>query len=113
MSWFTDLFKKEKNQKAASSAKDRLTFVLRHDRQNRDSPDFVPQLRQEIIEVIKKYVPIFSEEQVKVDVSSKDSTSIMEVSISLDPKYDNEKHNVQDKYSSEDDLEKIKPVTDK
>ena len=40
----------------------------------------------DIIAVLKKYVPIASEEDVEVNVARKNETSIMEVSVSLDGK---------------------------
>ncbi|MBQ9275487.1 MAG: cell division topological specificity factor MinE [Succinivibrio sp.] len=66
------------------SAKKRLSVVLINDRADRDTPDFMPQLRQEIIAVLKKYVPIYSEDAVEVHMSNRGSTSIMEMSVSLE-----------------------------
>lgn len=69
---------------ARNAAKQRLSVVLVNDRAGRDTPDFMPKLRQEIIEVIRKYVPIQSEEDVKVSIANKDNASIMELSVSLE-----------------------------
>ena len=69
---------------ARTAAKQRLSVVLVNDRAGRDTPDFMPKLRQEIIEVLRKYVPIQSEEDVKVSIANKDNTSIMEMSVSLE-----------------------------
>ncbi len=102
MSWLTELIYRKK-QNARSSAKSRLQLVLIHDRENRDGPDFLPQLKLDIINAIKKYVQI-SDEQVKVNVSQKNDTSMMEVSVSLDPKYDDHIPEIRDRYADDDEL---------
>lgn len=78
------IFRREKETTARDAAKQRLHLVLIDDRAGRDSPDFMPKLRQEIIEVLKKYVPITSEEDVEISIANKDNTSIMELSVSLE-----------------------------
>lgn len=78
------IFRGKKTENARESAKQRLHLVLINDRAGRDSPDFMPRLRQDIIEVLKKYVPIASEEDVEISIANKDDTSIMEMSVSLD-----------------------------
>ena len=78
------IFRGKKTESARESAKQRLHLVLINDRAGRDSPDFMPRLRQDIIEVLKKYVPIASEEDVEISIANKDDTSIMEMSVSLD-----------------------------
>lgn len=80
------IFGKEKEPSAREAAKQRLHLVLINDRAGQNTPDFLPRLREEIIEVLKKYVPIASEEDVEVNIARKDDTSIMEVSVSLDRK---------------------------
>lgn len=80
------IFRKEKETSARDAAKQRLHLVLINDRAGRDTPDFMPKLRQEIIAVLKKYVPITSEEDVEISIASKENTSIMEMSVSLDKK---------------------------
>ncbi len=109
MSWLTEFFfKKKEEQNSAQSVKDRLQVVLIHDRQNLEGPDFLPQLKLDIINSIKKYIPI-SDDQVKVNVSSRDETSMMEVSVSLDPKFDESDTGAHKRYSTEEDLDKVKP----
>lgn len=113
MSWLSDLiFKKKDEAQARSSAKSRLQLVLIHDRESREGPDFLPQLKLDIIAAIKKYIPI-SDDQVQVAVSQKDDTSMMEVSVSLDPKYDDEKLETHGRYDTEDSINEIKGINDK
>ena len=111
MSWLSELIfsKKRTEDTSRESAKSRLQLVLIHDRENRDGPDFLPQLKLDIIAAIKKYIPI-SDEQVQVAVSQKDDTSMMEVSVSLDPKYDEVKTDSKLKYSTEEEIDKIKTL---
>lgn len=114
MSWLSDLiFKKNKDEGTVrQSAKNRLQLVLIHDRENHDGPDFLPQLKLDIIAAIKKYIPI-SDEQVKVNVSQKEDTSMMEVSVSLDPKFDEAVPEAHERYSSEEEISSIKSVNQK
>ena len=46
----------------------------------------MPKLRQEIFEVLKKYIQIDSEQDVEFNIDKKGSTSIMEMSVSLEKK---------------------------
>ncbi len=77
------VFRSREHETARESAKQRLHLVLINDRAGRDTPDFMPKLRQEIIEVSKKYVPV-TEEALEISFANKDETSIMEMSVSLD-----------------------------
>ena len=78
------IFKNNKTSNARDDAKQRLHLVLINDRAGRDTPDFMPKLRQEIIEVLKKYIPIASEQDVEISIANKETTSIMEMSVALD-----------------------------
>ena len=78
------IFKDGQKESARESAKQSLHLVLINDRAGRDTPDFMPKLRQEIIEVLKKYVPIAGEDDVEISIANKDDTSIMEMSVSLE-----------------------------
>ena len=50
----------------------------------------LPKLRQEIFEVLKKYIQIDSEQDVEFNIANKDNTSIMEMSVSLEKKDESE-----------------------
>lgn len=77
------IFGKSREPSAREAAKQRLHLVLINDRAGQNTPDFLPRLREDIIEVLKKYVPIASAEDVEVNIARKDETSIMELSVSL------------------------------
>ncbi len=78
-----DYFKSNKKQTSASVAKDRLQIIVAHQRGERSGPDYLPKMKQEIIEVIKKYVTI-SEDQVSVQMEQNDDNlSVLELNVTL------------------------------
>ncbi|AXA34384.1 MULTISPECIES: cell division topological specificity factor MinE [Francisella] len=81
---FAKLFGLDKKQKSASLAKERLQIIVAHQRNElqpksaRISSHLLAELKDEIIEVVKKYVAL-SEQNIrdidlKVEDSSKNST---------------------------------------
>ncbi len=76
-----DLFRQNK-QTSANKAKERLQILIAHERVNRDGPDYLPQLRQDIMRVIQKYVPI-DEDQVKVQIENGEGYDVLEMNITL------------------------------
>ncbi|MBM7073834.1 cell division topological specificity factor MinE [Shewanella sp. OPT22] len=78
-----DYFRSNKKQTSASVAKDRLQIIVAHQRGERSGPDYLPEMKQEIIAVIKKYVTI-SEEQVSVQMEQNDENlSVLELNVTL------------------------------
>ncbi|MCI8621021.1 MAG: cell division topological specificity factor MinE [Clostridia bacterium] len=71
MNFFKNLGKTEKseNNNSRDTAKERLHLVLMQDRAN-VSADFLDLMRQEIIEVIKKYVEV-DEREIDVRITNK------------------------------------------
>ncbi|ANN65804.1 cell division topological specificity factor MinE [Bordetella bronchialis] len=68
---------------SASVAKERLQIILAHERSGRDgSPDYLPQLQQELIAVISKYVKI-NPDDIKVHLERQDTLEILEVKIEM------------------------------
>lgn len=78
---FFDYFKTKKKN-TASIAKERLQIIVAHERTQRDQPDYLPQLQQEILDVIRKYVPI-QDEDVQVQLDKNDSCSVLELNVTL------------------------------
>ena len=69
----------------AGIAKERLQIVLAHERASRDTPDFLPALQRELLEVIGRYVEI-KDDLVKVKIGRQSSdTSVLEINVELDP----------------------------
>lgn len=76
-----DLFRQNKKQ-SANKAKERLQILIAHERVNRNGPDYLPQLRHDIMEVIKKYVPI-DEDHVKVQLANGNGYDVLELNVTL------------------------------
>ena len=66
---FFNKFRKKKKENSKSTAKERLHLVLAQDRAN-ISVDFLEMMKQEILEVIKKYIDI-DEEAIDVRMTNK------------------------------------------
>lgn len=79
---FLDYFKSKKSHRSASVAKERLQIIVAHERGQREQPDYLPQLQQELLEVIRKYVQI-SDDMVQVEVDRNDSCSVLELNVTL------------------------------
>ena len=75
-----DFLKPKKN--TATIAKDRLRIIVAQERTNRGAPDYLPLLQRELLEVIRKYVNIDSD-QVQVALEDQGSCSILELNITL------------------------------
>jgi len=80
MSFLTALFGKKKA--TASVARERLQIILAHERAGRDSPDYLPQLQQELVAVISKYVKIDTKD-IKVHLERQDTLEVLEVKIEM------------------------------
>jgi cell division topological specificity factor len=78
---FLNYFKGKKN-KSASVAKERLQIIVAHERGQREQPDYLPQLQQELLEVIRKYVQI-SDDMVQVEVDRNENCSVLELNVTL------------------------------
>ena len=80
MSFLSKIFGKKKS--SASVAKDRLTIMLAHERVNCKVP-YLNDLRNDIIEVIKKYTSV---EDVKISSQDNQNIEMLEVEIILGKK---------------------------
>ncbi|GGY38325.1 cell division topological specificity factor [Bacterioplanes sanyensis] len=76
-----DLFRKEEPS-TASVAKERLRVLVAHDRLRHNGPDYLPQLQQEILAVIRKYVHI-DDQDVNVQLEHQGNTSVLELNVTL------------------------------
>lgn len=71
-----------KKKTTASMAKERLQIIISHERSQRSTPDYLPKLQEEIIEVIAKYVPI-SKEQVSVNLDRLGDNAVLELNVTM------------------------------
>ncbi|MGD9947724.1 MAG: cell division topological specificity factor MinE [Desulfobulbus sp.] len=78
---FFDFFKSKKPG-SASVAKERLQIIVAHERRRSTTPDFLPQLQNDILEVVRKYIQI-NEEQIKLSVDRQGDFEVLELNISL------------------------------
>jgi len=79
-----DYLRKKRAPSSASTAKERLQIIVAHERNKRNlqQPEFLPQMQQEIIAVIRKYININSD-QVTVNLDNTDNCSVLELNITL------------------------------
>lgn len=75
-----DFLKPKKN--TASVAKDRLRIIIAQERKNDGQPDYLPLLRRELLEVIRKYVNV-DVDAVKVDVVKDGEHDVLDISVAL------------------------------
>lgn len=71
-------------KKTATVAKERLQIILAHERSGRGGSraDYLPQLQQELVAVISKYVSINAND-IKVHLERQDNLEVLEVKIEL------------------------------
>jgi cell division topological specificity factor len=69
-------------KKTASIAKERLQIILAHERAGQGRPDYLPQLQQELIQVISKYISV-NQDDIKVQLGKHDNLEVLEVNIVL------------------------------
>lgn len=77
---------KAHKKSSANTAKERLQIIISQERVKRQNADFLPQLQQDLIEVIAKYFKVDStqiKEQVRVDVEWEKGHSVLELNITL------------------------------
>lgn len=67
---------------SASVAKDRLQLILINERGNGVTPEYLPRLQKELVEVISRYVKI-NPEDIKVNLDRQDSLEVLEVKIEM------------------------------
>ena len=75
-----DFLKTKKN--TAETAKNRLQIIIAQERSSRGAPDYLPLLRRELLEVIKKYVNV-DVDAVKVDVIKDGDHDVLDISVAL------------------------------
>ena len=81
MSLFDFLFGKK--PQTANIAKERLQVIIAHEHESANTLRFLPQMRDEIIQVIEKYLPQIQRENIKIMQETKDNLKVVKVSIPL------------------------------
>jgi cell division topological specificity factor len=71
-----------RNPPTASVAKERLRIIVAQERGARGGPDYLPMLRRELLEVIRKYVNV-EPDAVKVNFERDEGHEVLELTVSL------------------------------
>ncbi len=75
-----DLFRR--STPTASVAKERLRIIVAQERVGRGGPDYLPLLRRELLEVVRKYVNV-DPDAVQINVEREDGHEVLELSVAL------------------------------
>ncbi|CDZ79069.1 Cell division topological specificity factor [Legionella massiliensis] len=71
-----------KRNNTASVAKERLQIIISHERSQRNTPDYLPKLQEEILAVIAKYVRI-NRDQVSVNLERMGDNAVLELNVTM------------------------------
>lgn len=76
----------------ANIAKERLQIILAHERssnadEGRNSPEWLPNLQRELVDVIAKYVKI-NREDLSVSLERRDNLELLEINVMIPEKKD-------------------------
>ena len=75
-------FLRRKPEVTASVARERLRIIVAQERSTRGAPDYLPMMRNELLEVIKKYVHVQLED-ININVERNADHEILELSVTL------------------------------
>jgi cell division topological specificity factor len=78
-------FLRTRQKNTASIAKERLRIIVAQERSQRGAPDYLPLLRRELLEVIRKYVNV-DQDAVEVHVERDGNHEVLELSVALPEK---------------------------
>ena len=76
------LFRRRRAAATADTARERLNFLVAHERVDRAAPDYLPQIKREILEVLANHIQVGGDE-VEVRLSRGAEATIIEVSVVL------------------------------
>ena len=77
-----DFFRRPRQHTSADSAKERLQILLSHERTDRSSPEYLPMLQRDILEVIQRYMRV-ADQGVDIKLERGDELSTLEINIEL------------------------------
>lgn len=67
---------------SAAVAKSRLQIIVAHERAQNSSCEYLPRLRQELLLVVRKYVPVELED-IQVDINRDGDCEVLEFNVTL------------------------------
>ena len=81
MGWL-DVFRSEKKS-SAQTAKERLQLVVAHRRSGGgDQPEYFPQLQQDLLDVLRKYIEV-GDDAVQMEIEREGDLEVLELNITL------------------------------
>lgn len=69
----------------ANIAKERLRIIVSQERSARGGPDYLPLLRRELLEVIRKYVNV-DPDAIQINLEREEGQEVLELSVQLPEK---------------------------
>ena len=75
-------FLKRKPEASANVAKERLRIIVAQERSTRGAPDYLPMMRNELLEVIKKYVHV-DLDAININFERDSGHEVLELSVAL------------------------------
>lgn len=75
-------FRRPRQANSADTAKERLQILLSHERTDRSSPEYLPLLQRDILEVIERYMRV-SGDSVDIKLERGDELSTLEINIEI------------------------------
>lgn len=85
-----DYFRSTKPSSAAV-AKERLQILVAHERSARNQPSYLPQLQQELLAVVQKYVSV-EEDAITVNLEQDENQETLELNIVLPDEHQNKRN---------------------
>ncbi|WP_423823245.1 cell division topological specificity factor MinE [Salinisphaera sp. SPP-AMP-43] len=82
MGWL-DVFRSSEKKGSAKMAKERLQVVVAHRRTGQgDQPAYFPQLQQDLLQVLRKYVEV-GDDAVQMEIEREGDLEVLELNITL------------------------------
>lgn len=75
-------FLKRKPEPTAHVARERLRIIVAQERSTRGAPDYLPMMRSELLEVIKKYIHV-DIDAININFEHDSGHEILELSVAL------------------------------
>jgi cell division topological specificity factor len=75
---------RSQKKSSAAVAKERLQIIVARERAQRDGPDYLPMLKDELLNVIRKYVRV-NQDAVKIQLEKEGDYEVLELNITLLP----------------------------
>jgi len=75
-------FLRARQKSTANIARERLRIIVAQERSQRGAPDYLPLLRRELLEVIRKYVNV-DQDAIDIHVEKDGEHDVLELSVAL------------------------------